>query len=129
MAVISAIGQRSGGLDGLLVGVGADHQMLTVSSAYRDPDADAMRCASENNCEGVVRTTCSAHRTGLAPVLVVGHAPGMRPDASDDINRLAQTRTPAYRWLLANAGRYGFLNYTFEPWHWEWSPPPAGAGE
>ena len=22
-----------------------------------------------------------------------------------------------------NAHRYGFVNYVFEPWHWEWSPP------
>jgi LAS superfamily LD-carboxypeptidase LdcB len=29
--------------------------------------------------------------------------------------------TPAYRWLVANAGRFGFVNYVFEPWHWEWT--------
>jgi LAS superfamily LD-carboxypeptidase LdcB len=31
------------------------------------------------------------------------------------------TRTATYRWLLANAGRFGFVNYPFEPWHWEWT--------
>ena len=38
-----------------------------------------------------------------------------------DSNRLAMSKTPAYRWLTLNAGRYGFLNYAFEPWHWEWA--------
>jgi LAS superfamily LD-carboxypeptidase LdcB len=27
----------------------------------------------------------------------------------------------AYRWLVSNARRYGFINYAFEPWHWEWT--------
>jgi LAS superfamily LD-carboxypeptidase LdcB len=51
----------------------------------------------------------------------VGQAPGFGPDSSADPNRLAMTHGAAYRWLLANAGRFGFLNYPFEPWHWEWT--------
>ena len=31
------------------------------------------------------------------------------------------SRTPAYRWLVANADRFGFVHYPFEPWHWEWT--------
>ena len=31
------------------------------------------------------------------------------------------SRTPAYRWLVANADRFGFVPYPFEPWHWEWT--------
>ena len=27
---------------------------------------------------------------------------------------------PAYRWLVRYAARFGFVNYAFEPWHWEW---------
>jgi LAS superfamily LD-carboxypeptidase LdcB len=41
-------------------------------------------------------------------------------DSSADANRLYQVGTPAYRWLVANAARFGFVNYVFEPWHWEW---------
>ena len=66
------------------------------------------------------RATCSPHRTGLALDLYVGEAPGFKPDSSADPNRLFMTNTPTYRWLLANAGKYGFVNYPFEPWHWEW---------
>jgi LAS superfamily LD-carboxypeptidase LdcB len=42
-------------------------------------------------------------------------------DNSSDANRLYQTQTPAYRWLVRNARRFGFVNYVFEPWHWEWT--------
>ena len=99
----------------------ADPLLLTVFSGYRSPAYDAARCASENNCQGLVRASCSAHRTGLAVDLDVGSEPGFPLDASVDSNRLAQTNGPAYRWLVRNAGRFGFVNYAFEPWHWEWT--------
>ena len=94
---------------------------ITAFSAYRSPDYDAERCAREGNCDGVGRASCSAHRTGLAVDLVLGAAPGYTVDSSADANRLYQTRTPVYRWLVDNAGRFGFVNYPFEPWHWEWT--------
>jgi D-alanyl-D-alanine carboxypeptidase len=101
--------------------IAADRRLLTVFSGYRDPEADAARCLTDKNCQGVARTVCSAHRTGMAIDLVVGQAAGLRPDSSADANRLAQSKSPAYRWLLANAERYGFRNYAYEPWHWEWA--------
>lgn len=101
--------------------IAADPQALQIFSGFRDPDADAARCAREGNCQGVTRARCSAHRTGLAMDVVVGQAPGFPVDSSADPNRLAMSRSPAYRWLIENAGRYGFVNYVFEPWHWEWT--------
>ena len=94
---------------------------LVAFSAFRSPAYDADRCAREGNCDGVGRATCSAHRTGLAVDLVLGAAPGFAVDSSADANRLYQTRTRAYRWLVDNAHRFGFVNYPFEPWHWEWT--------
>jgi zinc D-Ala-D-Ala carboxypeptidase len=96
-------------------------QMLTIVSGYRDPAADADRCAAEQNCDTVVRATCSAHRTGLAMDLFLGAAPGYSPDSSADPNRLYQSRSNAYRWLVGHARDFGFVNYPFEPWHWEWT--------
>ena len=93
---------------------------LVAFSGYRSPAYDAERCAIEGNCDGVGRATCSAHRTGLAVDLDLGSAPGFAVDSSADANRLYQTRTPVYRWLVDNARRFGFVNYPFEPWHWEW---------
>ena len=101
--------------------IAADPRNLTIFSGYRSPSADAARCAAEGNCDGVVRARCSAHRTGLAADIYVGQAPGYGPDSSADPNRLFMSQTPTYRWLLANAGRFGFVNYPFEPWHWEWT--------
>lgn len=101
--------------------IAADPRNLTIFSAYRSPDADAARCVSDGNCDGVVRATCSPHRTGLAVDLYVGQAPGYGPDSSADPNRLYMSHTPAYRWMIANADRFGFYPYAFEPWHWEWT--------
>jgi LAS superfamily LD-carboxypeptidase LdcB len=101
--------------------IAADPRNLTIFSGYRSPESDAARCAKEGNCNGVVRATCSPHRTGLALDMYVGQAPGFGPDSSADPNRLFMSRTPTYRWLVANADRYGFTPYPFEPWHWEWT--------
>lgn len=106
--------------------IGSDGQWLTIFSAYRSPAYDAARCERDGNCDGVRRATCSPHRTGLALDLYVGQADGFGPDSTVDENRRAQSRTAAYRWLVTNAGRFGFTNYAFEPWHWEWDSEAGG---
>jgi hypothetical protein len=30
--------------------------------------------------------------------------------------------------MVANAARFGFVNYPFEPWHWEWTGAPIREG-
>jgi D-alanyl-D-alanine dipeptidase len=107
--------------------IAADPDLLKIFSGYRSPTYDAARCAAQNNCNGRERATCSPHRTGLAMDLYLGHAPGFSADASADANRLYLTQAPAYRWLLANADRFGFVNYPFEPWHWEWTGEAPGS--
>ena len=54
----------------------------------------------------------------------LGAARGFGPDSSADANRLYLSRSQAYRWLVYNAWRFGFVNYVFEPWHWEWTGEP-----
>ena len=98
-----------------------DARWLAIYSGFRDPASDAARCAREGNCDGSRRAVCSPHRTGLAVDLFVGNAPGYGPDSTKDTNRRAMSKTPAYRWLVGNAARFGFVNYAFEPWHWEWT--------
>jgi hypothetical protein len=107
-----------------LLAAASDHHLLTIFSGYRSPGYDAARCMRENNCQGLVRATCSAHRTGLAMDLYLGAAPGYGPDSSADPNRLYLSRTPVYHWLVYNGWRFGFVNYVFEPWHWEWTGGP-----
>ena len=95
-------------------------EALKIYSGFRAPEADAQRCARDGNCQGRVRTICSAHRTGLAMDVFIDAAPGFGPDSSADANRLVMARSPLYRWMVANAGSFGFVNYVYEPWHWEW---------
>lgn len=105
--------------------IAADPLLLTVYSTYRHPDIDGVRCEDDRNCDGQRRASCSAHRTGWAIDINVGQAPGYGIDSTNAYNRLWQSRGPAYRWLIANAGRYGFVNYLYEPWHWEYVGPEA----
>lgn len=107
--------------------VAADPEMLQIFSGFRDPEADAARCAAQGNCDGVRRAVCSPHRTGTAVDLYVGQIPGLGVDNTSAVSRLHMTRGATYRWLVNNAHRFGFVPYVFEPWHWEWvgNAPPA----
>lgn len=103
-----------------------DLEALDVFSGFRSPAYDAARCSRDGNCGGITRAKCSPHRTGYTFDLVVGSARGQAVDSTDDANRLHMSKTSAYRWLVANGGRFGFVNYVFEPWHWEYRGAPIG---
>lgn len=102
----------------------ADPRLFALISGFRAPASDAARCASQGNCGGVARATCSAHRTGLAMDLYLGAAPGEDPTAADQANRSFIAGGEAYRWMVAHADAFGFVPYPFEPWHWEWTGEP-----
>jgi len=72
----------------------------------KSPDAGSAGLAVNN----------SPHFTGRALDLYVGGDPVDTKDA----NRAIQVNTPAYRWLVQNAERFGFRPYFYEPWHWEY---------
>ena len=57
----------------------------------------------------------SAHQSGRAVDLDMG-----LPNGSSQV--AAQRLTARWRWLAANAARFGFFPYPAEPWHWEWNP-------
>ncbi len=57
----------------------------------------------------------SAHHSGRAIDLWLG----VRKSAGAE----AQRNTAAFKWLEANAERFGFYPYKREPWHWEYNPP------
>lgn len=103
--------------------VAADPELLQIFSGFRDPEADAARCAQQGNCDGLRRATCSPHRTGTAVDLYVGQIVGLGVDNTSPPSRLAMSRGATYRWLVKNAGRFGFTPYVYEPWHWEWVSP------
>jgi D-alanyl-D-alanine carboxypeptidase len=97
--------------------------LLTIASAYRGPDEEAARCA-DGSCGNPAKARCSAHRTGLALDLYLGAVPGGEAFSTSEENRLFQSRSPAYRWLVAHADQFGFAPYPYEPWHWEWTGEP-----
>jgi LAS superfamily LD-carboxypeptidase LdcB len=124
-AALAAYGRMLNAARAEVPEVRADLRLMTLFSAYRSQESDAARCVLDGNCQGIVRSSCSAHLTGLAIDLYLGAAPGDRPDSSDEVNRLYLSRSAAYRWMVNNAARFEFVPYAFEPWHWEWTGEPV----
>jgi len=56
----------------------------------------------------------SVHRSGQAVDFYLGH-----PNTKANVGKLKQTG--AWKWMVKNAGRFGFNPYTREPWHWEYN--------
>ena len=91
-------------------------QYLKIVSAFRSRDyQDQLRQKSPNSGPAGLAVN-SPHFTGRALDLYVGGD----PVDTKDSNRAIQTNTPAYRWLVRNAERFGFRPYFYEPWHWEY---------
>ncbi len=101
--------------------IAANPELMQIFSSFRDPEADAARCARERNCDGVRRAVCSPHRTGTALDIYVGNLQGYGVDSTNWHSRRYMSETATYRWMVKNAHRFGFVPYVFEPWHWEWT--------
>lgn len=66
----------------------------------------------------VARPGGSPHHSGRAVDCWMG-------SANDSGNVATQRGTAVWRWLDANAVRFGFFPYPAEPWHWEYNPPAS----
>ena len=87
-----------------------------IVSAFRTREyQDNLRRKSPNAGSAGLAVNNSPHFTGRALDLYVGGS----PVDTKDSNRAIQVNTPAYRWLVRNAERFGFRPYFYEPWHWE----------
>jgi zinc D-Ala-D-Ala carboxypeptidase len=90
---------------------------LKIISAFRSREyQENLRKKSPNAGSAGLAVNNSPHFTGRALDLYVGGDPVDTKDA----NRAIQVNTPAYRWLVRNAERFGFRPYFYEPWHWEY---------
>jgi LAS superfamily LD-carboxypeptidase LdcB len=95
----------------------AKEQYFKIVSAFRSREyQDNLRLKSPNAGSAGLAVNNSPHFTGRALDLYVGGSPVDTKDA----NRAIQVNTPAYRWLVKNAERFGFRPYFYEPWHWEY---------
>ncbi len=89
---------------------------LKIVSSFRSREyQDRLRQQSPNSGTAGLAVN-SPHFTGRALDLYVGGD----PVDTKDSNRAVQVNTPAYRWLVRNAERFGFRPYFYEPWHWEY---------
>ena len=97
--------------------LGPRSQYFKIVSAFRSREyQDELRRKSPNAGSAGLAVNNSPHFTGRALDLYVGGSPVDTKDA----NRAIQVNTPAYRWLVDNAERFGFRPYFYEPWHWEY---------
>ena len=96
-------------------------EYLKIISAFRSPAyQQKLRVQSPHSGRAGLAVN-SPHFTGRALDLYVGG----EPVSTKDANRALQTNTKVYRWLVKNAGKFGFIPYFYEPWHWEYNPTAA----
>jgi LAS superfamily LD-carboxypeptidase LdcB len=94
----------------------AGEKFFKIISAFRSREyQDELRRKSPNAGSAGLAVN-SPHFTGRALDIYVGGD----PVDTRDSNRAVQVNTPAYKWLVRNAGRFGFRPYFYEPWHWEY---------
>jgi|SRR5688572_4454569 len=97
--------------------LGPNSRYLKIVSAFRSREyQEELRRKSPNAGSAGLAVNNSPHFTGRALDLYVGGDPVDTKDA----NRAIQVATPAYKWLVRNADRFGFRPYFYEPWHWEY---------
>ncbi len=87
-----------------------------IISAFRSREYQEELRRRSPNAGSAGLAVNSPHFTGRALDIYVGGD----PVDTTDFNRAIQVNTPAYRWLVRNAERFGFRPYFYEPWHWEY---------
>lgn len=114
--VAAAVDDKSLGLAHKGKELAPGEKYLKIISAFRSREyQEKLRRESPNSGTAGLAVN-SPHFTGRALDLYVGGDPVETKDA----NRAFQVRTRVYQWLVRNAGRYGFVPYCYEPWHWEY---------
>ena len=93
-----------------------DLKYFKIISAFRSREYQDRLRREAPNAGSAGLAVNSPHFTGRALDIYVGGD----PVDTRDSNRAVQVETPAYRWLVRNAGRFGFRPYFYEPWHWEY---------
>lgn len=97
--------------------LGPSDRYLTIISSFRSREyQQQLRRKAPNAGSAGLAVNNSPHFTGRALDIYVGGDPVDTKDA----NRAIQVNTPAYKWLVRNAERFGFRPYFYEPWHWEY---------
>lgn len=93
-----------------------EEKFLKIVSSFRSREYQEQLRRNSPNAGSAGLAVNSPHFTGRALDIYVGGDPVDTKDA----NRAIQVNTPAYKWLVRNAERFGFRPYFYEPWHWEY---------
>ena len=91
-------------------------KFFKIISSFRSREYQEQLRRNSPNAGSAGLATNSPHFSGRALDIYVGGDPVDTKDA----NRAIQVNTPAYKWLVKNAARFGFRPYFYEPWHWEY---------
>lgn len=91
-------------------------QYFKIISAFRSREYQEELRRKQPNAGSAGLAVNSPHFTGRALDIYVGGD----PVDTRDSNRAIQVNSPAYKWLVRNAERFGFRPYFYEPWHWEY---------
>lgn len=116
-AAAQDLGLELGG-DGRLA---ASEKYLKIISAFRSPEYQQKLRQQSPHAGRAGLAVHSPHFTGCALDIYVGG----EPVSTKDANRALQVNTKVYQWLVKNAGKFGFIPYFYEPWHWEYNPQAA----
>ncbi len=115
--VAAAIADRSLALELTSSGELAPREKyFKIISAFRSREYQEELRRKSPNAGSAGLAVNSPHFTGRALDIYVGGD----PVDTKDSNRAIQVNTPAYRWLVKHAERFGFRPYFYEPWHWEY---------
>jgi hypothetical protein len=91
-------------------------KFFKIISSFRSREYQEKLRRNSPNAGSAGLAVNSPHFSGRALDIYVGGDPVDTKDA----NRAIQVNTPAYKWLVKNAERFGFRPYFYEPWHWEY---------
>jgi hypothetical protein len=109
---------------------GLTYPLLLPISGYRSPEAQKRLWEEAKQKHG----SPAEARTWVAPPFGSAHQTGRAIDfylggSNSSVNAPQLRKLRAYRWLAANASRFGFYPYEREPWHWEYNPPYGSSFE
>lgn len=116
IAVAASIADQ---LEALLVAAAADGFVLG-GSGYRDINQQiALR---RQNCGASAYAIYEMPASLCTPPTAIPgtsmHERGLAVDFTWNGRAIVSRDSPAFQWMAANAGRFGFINLPSEPWHW-----------
>ena len=105
----------AGQLESLLAAAAGDGITLG-GGGYRSSDSQWR--LREQNCPDAANSPPSSCRPPTARPGQSMHERGLAVDFTYGGRVISSRSSPAFQWLAANAGSYGFRNLPSEPWHW-----------